>query len=255
VASRKKRQPDSGDNKAQPQDSGPVAAPIKIVSIDALQPNVWNPNVEDPDTFNELVENIKLHGFTGAIEASPNEDGTFTIIGGEHRWKAAKLAGLRQVPVSIVAWDLDVQKIQSVKLNLLRGRLDPSKFTKLFHSLELKYGRERLRQLMGLGAKDAMFRQLLKEVKSTLPQSVQDQIEKRSDKIRNVEDLAAVVQSLYAQYGNTLEYNFCLFTYAGKVHLMIKMDKTTFEAVKELAAQCAGEGTDINAEVVRRLVG
>lgn len=236
-------------------DSAATVAPIKVVSIDSLQPNPWNANIEDPDTFNQLVENIKQYGFTGAIEAAPNDDGTFTIVGGEHRWKAAKLAGLKEVPVSVVPWDKDMQKIQSIKLNILRGKLDPYKFTKLFNELEKKYGRDELRRLMGMGAKDAMFRQLMKDVKKNLPQSVQDQIEKRADKIRNVEDLAAVVQSLYAQYGNTLEWNFCLFTYSGKVHLMVRMDKKAFDAMKAVATRCSEEGKDINEEMVRRLVG
>lgn len=230
-------------------------APIKMVPIDSLQPNVFNANIEDADTFNQLVENIRQHGFTGAIEAAPNEDGTYTIVGGEHRWKAAKIAGIKEVPVSIVPWDEDMQKIQSIKLNILRGKLDPYKFTRLFQQLEKKYGRDQLRHMMGMGAKDAMFRQLFKDVKKNLPQSVQEQIEKRADKIRNVEDLAAVVQSLYAQYGNTLEYNFCLFTFQGKVHLMVRMDKETFDAVNEVAHKCAEDGTDINEEMVRRLVG
>lgn len=255
MAGRKESNGDSGDTGGQRQDGPAAVAPIRTVGIDQLQPNPWNANVEDPDTFNQLVENIKLYGFTGAIEAAPNEDGTYTITGGEHRWKAARIAGLRELPVSVVPWDEDMQKIQSIKLNILRGKLDPHKFTRLFLSLEKKYGRDELRRLMGMGAKDAMFRQLMKDVKKSLPQSVQDQIEKRADKIRNVEDLAAVVQSLYAQYGNTLEYNFVMFVFAGKTHLMVKMDKESFEAMKTVAARCAEEGRDINEEMVRRLVG
>lgn len=212
-------------------------------------------NVEDPDTFNQLVENIKQYGFTGAVEAAPNEDGTYTIVGGEHRVKAAKLAGLKEIPVSVVFWDEDEQKIQSIQRNVIKGKMDPHKFTKVFADLERKYGRDELRRRMGLGAKDAMFRQLMKDIKKNLPQSVQEQIEKRADKIRNVEDLAAVVQSLYAQYGNTLEYNFCLFTYSGKVHLMVRMDKAAFDAIRTVANRCVEEGKDINEEVVRRLVG
>jgi len=255
MAKRSKPTADSGDPGSEHQDSGAAIAPIKIVPIDALQPNVWNPNVEDPDTFNQLVENIKLYGFTGAVEAAPNEDDTFTIIGGEHRWKAAKIAGLKEIPVSIVPWDKDMQKIQTIKLNILRGKLDPHKFTKLFLSLEKKYGRDELRRLMGMGAKDVMFRQLVRDVKKSLPQSIQEQIDKRADRIRNVEDLAVVVQSLYSAYGHTLEHNFCLFTFAGKVHLMVRMNKKVFDAVKEITARCAEEGKDINEEVIRRLVG
>jgi len=255
MGTRKGSKRDSKNIAGKRENSPAAIAPIRVVPIDSVQPNIYNPNVEDPDTFNVLVENIKQYGFTGAIEVAPNEDGqTFIIVGGEHRWKAAKLAGLKEVPVSIVPWDEDMQKIQSIKLNVIRGKLDPHKFTKLFMELEKKYGRDPLRKLMGMGAKDAMFRQLMKDVKKSLPQSVQDEIEKRADKIRNVEDLAAVVQSLYAQYGNTLQYGFVFFRFAGKEHLMVKLTEDGLKRLRKITQQCSETGQNINERIEEVIV-
>lgn len=221
---------------------------IRVLSIDTLQPNPWNPNVEDGTTFNELVESIKENGFVEPIQVVESNGG-FVIIGGEHRWKAAKLAGLTEIPAVILDWDEDKQKVETVKLNVLRGKLDPEKFTKLFQELEKKYGREPLRKLMGLGRKDAEFRRLLREVKKNVPEEMQREIEKRADKIKNVEDLAAVVNSLYSRFGGTLQYSFMIFNYGGRQHLMVKLNDASFAKLKGLMEKCATEGRDVNEEV------
>lgn len=210
-------------------------------------------NVEDPVTFNDLVDDIKQSGFGGAIEVVPLGDGVYRIIGGEHRWKAAKLAGLKAIPVSLHFWDEDLQKIETVKRNLLHGKLDPHKFTTMFLALEKKYGRDNLRKLMGLGQRDAMFRQLMKDVTKGLPERVQNEIEKRADKIRNVEDLAAVVNALYSKFGATLDHSYMLFSFGGRTHLMVKMDAKTFSVVRKLVEGWTAEEKDVNEEIVKRL--
>lgn len=227
---------------------------IKNIPIDSIQPSSWNPNVEDPDTFNELVESIKNDGFVDPIQVAPTGD-IYTIVGGEHRWKAAKIAGLQQIPCVILPWDDDKQKINLIKLNVLKGKMDPAKFTKLFRSMEERYGAGNLRKMIGLGRKDAEFRRLLREVKKGLPEEVQAEIDKRADKIRNVEDLAAVVNSLYSKYGATLDSSYMMFVYAGQTHLMVKLNKEMFDSVKKMMDKCHEEGKDVNDVVVARLTG
>lgn len=97
-----------------------MVAPIyKIVDINDIQVNDWNPNVEDATTFNDLVDNIKENGFAQPLEVAEVE-GAYRIVDGEHRWKAAKLAGLTELPVMIVDWDEDTQMMQTVAMNVLR---------------------------------------------------------------------------------------------------------------------------------------
>jgi len=104
-------------------------------------------------------------------------------------------------------------------------------------------------------SKDAEFRRLLRKIKARLPDQVKQEIEKRADKIRNVEDLAAVVNSLYSKFGTTLESSFMLFTFAGKTHLMVRLNDASFKKVRDLMQQCYDSGKDINEEMERRLVG
>lgn len=246
---------DSADIGGESQDGpAPAIAPVTVVPIDSIQPNDWNPNVEDSITFNEVVENIRTYGFKDPLEVV-EVDGIYRIIDGEHRWKAAKIIGLPELPVVIVDFPEDIQKMQTVKANVLRGKLDPVKFTRLFNELQKKYGQEKLRKLLGLAQKDALFRQLLKKVGANLPDEMKREIEKRGEKIRNVEDLAAVIQSLYAKFGGTIDRHYMLFSFGGVTHLMIKMDKPTFKKIKSMVAKCDEQGKDINEEIIRRLVG
>src|SRR3972149_2330349 len=116
-----------------------------MLDVDACEPSDWNPNVEDLATFNELVENIRQVGMVDPIQVVPLGDDKYRIVGGEHRWKASRLAGLERIPAVVLPdWDEDVQKVQTVKLNVIRGRFDPKRFAALWNELEAKYGRPAL---------------------------------------------------------------------------------------------------------------
>lgn len=238
----------------QPVDGAPpFEGELKWIPIDEISSAPWNPNAEDAATFNELVDNLKEMGFGDTITVIPSEGG-YVLVSGEHRWKAAKIAGMMVVPAMVrTDWNVDQAKMQTVAMNVIRGKLDPLKFTRLYKDLEKAYGPEAVRKLMGLSKKDGEFRRLMKEVTKGLPERVQTEIAKRADKIRNVEDLAAVVNSLYARFGSTVESNFMLLTYGGKVHVMVRMREDVFKRVRKLLEDCYSEGKDVNDELVKRL--
>jgi len=228
---------------------------LPALPIDACQPSHWNPNTEDLATFNELVEEIKKNGFNENIVVVRNEDGiTFTIIAGEHRWKAAKLAGLTEIPAVIKeGWDEDRQKIQTVRMNVLRGRLDGPKFAALWNSMERKYGRTALMKLMGMAHREKEVERLLGQVKRSMPKEMADELEKRASKIRNVEDLAAVIQSLYAQFGATLQQSWVVFTFGGRPHLMVQLTKENLQKLKGTLAAMGERGENANELIARAL--
>lgn len=72
------------------------------VDIDLLQPNPWNSNHVSPDNEVKLQESIRQFGLFKPIVVRTLEDDEarpYQILGGEHRWEAAKEVGLKQVPV------------------------------------------------------------------------------------------------------------------------------------------------------------
>ena len=71
----------------------------EVRSVDALLPHPDNPNRGDPDMIAGSIEDL---GFFGAVLV---QESTGRIIAGEHRWRAAKLAGLTEVPVLVLDAD------------------------------------------------------------------------------------------------------------------------------------------------------
>ncbi|MBS1728026.1 MAG: ParB/RepB/Spo0J family partition protein [Armatimonadetes bacterium] len=72
------------------------------VGIDDITPNKRQPRRHfEPDALEELAESIRVHGILSPILVRPLSAGKFEIIAGERRWRSAKLAGLKNVPVTI----------------------------------------------------------------------------------------------------------------------------------------------------------
>jgi ParB family chromosome partitioning protein len=72
------------------------------LAIGLLRPGRYQPRTRmDPDSIAELAESIKAQGMIQPILVRPADSGTYEIIAGERRWRAAQLAGLAQVPVVV----------------------------------------------------------------------------------------------------------------------------------------------------------
>ena len=108
-----------------------VAQPLEIkkqevlVNISKVEPNREQPRRKfDEDALLELSESIKQFGILQPLLVQDKKD-YYEIIAGERRWRAAKLAGLKEVPVIIK--DLTDQEIVEISLieNIQREDLNP----------------------------------------------------------------------------------------------------------------------------------
>ena len=93
--------------------------------IDKIEPNPDQPrNQFDEDTLQELSDSIKQYGMLQPILVTPKDD-FYEIIAGERRWRAAKLAGLNEVPVMIRKYnENEVVEIALIE-NIQRDNLNP----------------------------------------------------------------------------------------------------------------------------------
>ncbi len=96
------------------------------VDIDQLKPNPYQPRKEFSDeALQELADSIRLHGIIQPVVAEDCGDGTYFIIAGERRTRAAKLAGLRTVPVILRKFS-DEHKLEVALIeNIQRENLNP----------------------------------------------------------------------------------------------------------------------------------
>ncbi|OJF76409.1 MAG: chromosome partitioning protein ParB [Treponema sp. CETP13] len=90
------------------------------VNVDLLEPNPRQPRTEfDEISLKELAESIKEHGVIQPIIVEKNDKGGFYIIAGERRTRAARLAGLKKVPVRVQKYTdqkkLEVALIENIQ--------------------------------------------------------------------------------------------------------------------------------------------
>ena len=99
---------------------------IVMVGIDDISPNPGQPRKRFSDaSLAELADSIRERGIIQPILAEDTGDGTYVIVAGERRYRAAKLAGLTEVPV--IAQELTEEEMLEVALveNIQREDLNP----------------------------------------------------------------------------------------------------------------------------------
>ena len=106
-----------------------------IVKISSVEPNINQPRKQfDEDALLELSESIKQYGILQPLLVSDKKD-YYEIIAGERRWRAAKLAGLKEVPV--IVKEFSEQELVEISLieNIQREDLNPVEEAKAYKRL------------------------------------------------------------------------------------------------------------------------
>jgi hypothetical protein len=116
--------------------SGDVPAPatIRNVLVSDMRPNEYNPNVMDDDCFAELVAEIRhLQRLPKPVVVRADGD-SYVIVDGEHGWRAAKEAGLREVLCEVIEADSFEAMRQTYKRNQ-HGEHDPVLLGHMFRQM------------------------------------------------------------------------------------------------------------------------
>lgn len=120
--------------------------------ISQVEPGLNQPRKRfDEDTLNELAESIRIHGIIQPLTVRRLSTGYYQIIAGERRWRAAKAAGLQEIPAVII--EADDRKVMELGLieNLQREDLNPAEEARGYQTLMEEYGltQEQVAQQMG----------------------------------------------------------------------------------------------------------
>ena len=124
------------------QPEGPSAPGLRLVPLDRLRPNRRQPRSHfDAEGLAELAESIRVQGIVQPLVVSAQDDGSFTIVAGERRWRAARLAGLEEVPVMVreLAGDHELLEIALVE-NVQRADLNPLEEAEAYQALGQHHG-------------------------------------------------------------------------------------------------------------------
>ena len=124
-----------GDDVLKPEAAGNLYLPISQVESCSSQPR----KSFDEDALAELADSIREHGVIQPLTVRKLSSGYYQIIAGERRWRAARLAGLTEVPAVVV--EADDQKAAELALveNLQREDLNPMEEAAGYQSLVQTY--------------------------------------------------------------------------------------------------------------------
>ncbi|MBE6653961.1 MAG: ParB/RepB/Spo0J family partition protein [Ruminococcaceae bacterium] len=134
------------DNDEQKEQNG-----VSIVRISEVEPNPDQPRKAfENEALEALAESISQHGIIQPIVVRPR-DGMYMIVTGERRWRAARMAGLSEVPVMII--EADDKKAAELALveNIQRKDLNPVEEAQAYADLieEYSYTQEEISKKVG----------------------------------------------------------------------------------------------------------
>ena len=120
-----------GDDVMKTESSGSLSLPISQVETCSSQPR----KRFDDESLQELADSISQHGIIQPLTVRKLSSGYYQIIAGERRWRAARLAGLQEVPVIVI--EADDRKAAELAMieNLQREDLNPMEEAAGFQSL------------------------------------------------------------------------------------------------------------------------
>lgn len=122
-----------------------------------LRTSEIEPNRDQPrkyfsdEAITALAESIREHGILQPILVRPLPSGSYQIVAGERRWRAARMLGLSEVPVNIKEIsDLEAMQIAIIE-NLQRENLNPVEEARGYDELIEKYGmtQDRVAKMVG----------------------------------------------------------------------------------------------------------
>ncbi len=125
------------------QDNSPIESEKSIItlSVNEVEPNREQPRKEfDEKALSELSKSIEKNGVIQPILVRPVTGGAYQIVAGERRWRAARMAGLTEVPVVIREMSDEDAAVFALIENLQREDLNPVEEAEGIRSLIEEFG-------------------------------------------------------------------------------------------------------------------
>lgn len=134
------------DNEEQKEENG-----VRMIRLSEVEPNPDQPRkIFDTEPLEALAESISQHGVIQPVVVRP-KDGVYMIVTGERRWRAARMAGLSEIPVIII--EADDKKAAELALveNIQRKDLNPVEEARGYAALidEFSYTQEEIAKKIG----------------------------------------------------------------------------------------------------------
>jgi hypothetical protein len=179
------------------------------------------------------------------------------IIDGEHRYTAAMLMDMAEIPCIVsesLADDEDLQKFQTMRMNQIRGSLNRKKFQAMVEDLAKRHSISEIAEGMAFDDEDYL-QSMISDARASLPPEMKGEFDKAKEEIKTVDDLSLVLNRLFTKYGSTLPCNFMIMDFGGKEHLWVRFkDRHVYDLAKEKASLCLSNKVTFSSLVERLLL-
>lgn len=241
-----KKKPKLGKEKKQALEQSERVKVFEI-PLEDIELFEGNPNEQDDKTFDMLVDRIRDDGFNEPVHVAKRKDGRYQMIGGHHRFKAAKYLNYDTIPAIVHEdWDDMKQELEVVAQNMIRGNLNKDKFTSFIENFQKKFklDREVMRAAMGFTSTDA-FNNMIKNVEKNMTPRQKQKLKQAKEKIKSVDDLSSILNTIFKENGSELEQGYCVFSFGGKNHHYIQIDKASDKKLAQITEACMDSGVSI----------
>ena len=217
--------------------------------LSALVKNEDNPNKMSAREFDLLIDNLEKTGLTDPILVRPVEDGKYRIVGGHHRFDGAAYLGFETVPCTVITdpeFDEEQEKFQLVRMNAIRGRLDPQAFFSLYSKLSDQYSDEILQDAFGF-AEEAEFKRLIEQTAKALPDPhLQKKFKDAAKEIKTIDGLSKLLNEMFTKYGDTLPFGYMCFDHGGQRSMWLRIEGKTMNALDLIGTMCIDKGRTVD---------
>ena len=133
----------SGDNTKTKQVVKEVVKEVDTIDINKIEPNNNQPRKNfNEDKIQELAESIKQHGLIEPLIVQKGKKGFYTIIAGERRWRAAREAGVKEIPVVVKDYSdqqvMEIALIENIQREDLNAIEEAEAYDRLIRDFNLK---------------------------------------------------------------------------------------------------------------------
>ena len=150
---------------------------LTLLPVDAIRPNPGQPRTRfDPGALEELAASIREHGVLQPLLVSEDGSGGYVLVAGERRLRAARLAGLKEVP-AVIRERLERREEIELALveNLQRRDLSPLETARAYEQLRVEFGLTQEEVARRVGVDRSTVANALRLLK--LPAAVQELVE------------------------------------------------------------------------------
>ncbi len=174
----------------RPDESGEVTE-VRKLPIGRISSNPNQPRQRfDEEALQDLAASIREHGILQPILVRPRADGHFQLVAGERRWRAAKLAGLQEVPAIVENIDDEASLEISIIENLQREDISPLEEAEMFERMTTRHGYSLRKLAQKLGKDKGYIENRLRLADA--PAEVRDLVSVRRDTLSAAYELMKV---------------------------------------------------------------